>query len=631
MKFSPPSLSPFVARHLVVLTSLLIFLLHGLSVHRIGYLDQLDAWIYDARLVAYAPQTPDPNVVIVDIDQESLTTFGRWPWSHQTIADLITQLTKDQQVRIIGFNMVFPDAESPRADLALAEVARGQPVILGYYFSESQGEQTSGTLPPATLPSVLLNGQKLPVTEWSGYTANLPILMAATGQAGFFNLLSDNDGVIRAAPLLAQYQGNYYESLALALYRRYHAENGVLPPVTLNLFNNIVSGADETSTRLIPYRGKGGAQGGSFQYISAKEVLFGRLERQQLKDKVVLIGSSAPSLLDLHATPFGRGYPGVEVQANLFSTLLDGRVLYKSNYALAFDIAQLLLVGLLLIVLLPRLSALAAIVLSLGVMMGLWLMHDYLFISQRVVLPSAAAFALTLSAFLMHTSYGLFLEERRRRHLTRMFGSYVSPDWVRQMVSSSNDYSMQASNQVLTVMFCDMRGFTRLSQHLPPLQLQTLVNDIFTRLSLVIQASGGTIDKYMGDCVMAFWGAPEPQSDHAARAVRCAQELQAAIRAFNLQRDANTAEIVMGMGLHTGLMCVGDMGSTVRRSYTVIGDAVNLASRLEGLSKNYNTTLIVSAATKEAAESTHPHTWLWQDLGVTPISGSDQSIQIYTL
>jgi adenylate cyclase len=171
-----------------------------------------------------------------------------------------------------------------------------------------------------------------------------------------------------------------------------------------------------------------------------------------------------------------------------------------------------------------------------------------------------------------------------------------------------------------------MRGFTRLAGNLPPLALQALLNDIFNRLSHVIQTHDGTIDKYMGDCVMAFWGAPEPQNDHAARAVSCAQDLQSTIQTYNQTRAKAMPEVQMGIGIHTGLMCVGDMGSEIRRSYTVIGEAVNLASRLEGLCKTYNKHMIASAATKESAPNEH-----WQDLGLASIAGSDQPIHIFTL
>jgi adenylate cyclase len=318
------------------------------------------------------------------------------------------------------------------------------------------------------------------------------------------------------------------------------------------------------------------------------------------------------------------------VQANLVAGLIEGKALTRPDYALGFDIFQLAVIGCILLFVLPLLSALWAVALSIGLTILLWLLHHYLCTLASLSLPSASGFLLIISAFTLHASQGYFVEGQRRRRLTQLFGSYVSPKWVSRMASSGDDYSMQASNQVLTVMFCDMRGFTKLAGTMPPLALQALLNDIFNRLSYVIQAHGGTIDKYMGDCVMAFWGAPEAQIDHAPRALRCAVALQEAVANYNAEQRAGGVKVQMGIGIHTGLMCVGDMGSEIRRSYTVVGEAVNLASRLEGLCKTYNQALIVSAATKAAAVQ-NDFSGDWQDLGLAKVVGSDDPISIFTL
>lgn len=641
---------PFLLRHSALLLVIFAFSLHCLHAWRVPYLDRLDAWIYDARLVANAPRTLDPNVVIVDIDEPSLSAFGRWPWTRGTMAALVRQLTTQQQAAAIGFDIVFAEAENPTTDQALAYALQSQPVVLGYYFTSDRAGHISGALPAIALKRDAKDQRDFQITQWSGYGANLSELVEAAPQAGFFNAISDIDGVIRSAPLLAEFDGQYYESLALALYRRYLASkstSGMLPTMTPHFASNNEDyrhldairlsygkitqdiAVDSAVTKLIPYRGAGGPLGGSFAYISASDVLMDKLPNASLKGKVVLIGSSAPALEDLRVTPFDKSYPGVEVQANLVAGLIDGRSPTRPDYALGFDIFQLLVLGITLIAFLPSLSAIGAVTLSASLVTLLWLMHYLLFTQASLVLPSASSFALIFSAFTLHVSQGFFMEGQRHKRLTLLFGNYVSPKWVSRMVRSGDDYSMQASNQVLTVMFCDMRGFTQLSQTLPPLALQALLNNIFSRLSHIIQAHGGTIDKYMGDCVMAFWGAPEPQTDHAARAVRCAIDLQADIQNFNQNRAANTPEIKMGIGINTGLMCVGDMGSSVRRSYTVIGESVNLAARLESLCKTYNQALIVSAATKDAihSDSADAH---WQDLGLANVAGNDQPIHIFT-
>jgi adenylate cyclase len=648
---------PFLLRHLAVLLALLVFLLHAMHVWSVPYIGRLDAWIYDARLTANAPRTQSPHVAIVDIDEASLTAFGRWPWPRDTIAALSTRLTTQQQVAALGFDMVFSEPESPATDQAFAKALQNQPVVLGYYFTSDRQGHATGMLPAPAFKRAASDTRDFQITNWTGYGSNLIELADAAPHAGFFNAVSDIDGVIRSAPLLAEYRGQYYESMALALYRRYLTntqETGMsaLPAIApvfassdanyrhlrgLELRTSAITPrliadipVDESVLKLVPFRGAGGPSGGSFQYISAADILFGKLPPAALKGKVVLIGSSSPALSDVRVTPFDRVYPGVEVQANLVAGMIEGNPLTRPDYAMGFDIFQIALVGCVLILVLPMLSALSAVAVSLSLAGLLWIVHHYLFVTASLALPSASALLLIISAFTLHASQGYFVEGKRRKQLTQMFGNYVSPKWVSRMASSGDDYSMQASNQVLTVLFCDMRGFTKLAGTMPPLALQALLNDIFNRLSKVIQAHDGTIDKYMGDCVMAFWGAPEAQNDHAARAVRCGIAMQAAIASYNAERGKDDVLVQMGVGIHTGLMCVGDMGSEIRRSYTVVGEAVNLAARLEGLCKTYNQSFIVSAATKEAASQTG-FIGDWQSLGLAEVVGTDEPLLIFTL
>ncbi len=643
--------SQYLLHHLPLLLTLAAFLCHGLGIYRLPYIDRLDAWIYDARLTTHAPRTLHPHVVIVDIDEASLAAFGRWPWSRSTLAGLVQELTHHQHVAALGLDMVLAEAETPSADAALAKAISQQPVVLGYYFTSDRAAHRVGELPKPVLAIQQGGARDFQITSWTGYGANLPVFSQAAMQSGFINALSDDDGVIRSVPILAEYQGEYYESLALALYRRYRAENGLLPQINTTAQTNaqglmhpyidhvsLSTALSETAIPvddkvavLVPYRGQGGQGGGSFQYVSAKDILEKKLKNQELKDRVVIIGSSTPTLSDLRVTPMGKTYPGVEVHASIVAGLIDGTIASKPHYALGYELFQLCVLTLLLGVFLPRLTATGTLLLTGVLCFGLWLLHRTLHYQFALVLPMASGIAVCIAGFVIHTSYGFFQEGLRRQHLVKLFGSYVSPDWVQQMVRTQSSYSMQASNETLTVMFCDMRGFTRLAGQMAPLELQTLLNDIFNRLSHVIQAHGGTIDKYMGDCVMAFWGAPVAQHNHAARAVACAQGILDEVRLFNAARMDGTPEIKMGIGINTGLMCVGDMGSRIRRSYTVIGDAVNLASRLEGLCKAYRVNLIVSSHTQKAAiaQSDQRHSWI--DLGSATIEGFATPVHIYSL
>jgi len=376
---------------------------------------------------------------------------------------------------------------------------------------------------------------------------------------------------------------------------------------------------------LVPFRGTGGTNGGSFRYISASDVLAKRVAPGELKDKIVLVGTTAPGLLDLRVTPVGETYPGVETHANVISGFLDGKVFVKPDYAVGYEVLVLVLSGLTLAFALPMLSAPKAVATS-GAMVALLVgLNFWLYSAHGLVLPLATALVMALTAFALNMSYGYFVESRSKRELANLFGTYVPPELVDEMVKDPDSYSMKASAKELTVMFCDMRGFTKMSETMEPTKLQALLNSVFSRLTDLIRSNRGTIDKYMGDCVMAFWGAPVDTPDHAGLAVKTSLEMVGAVRQLNKEHvAAGLPEIGIGIGLNTGSMCVGDMGSHIRRSYTVIGDSVNLGSRLEGLSKTYGVDIVVSESTRKLAPD-----FAWQELDRVRVKGKDQAVAIF--
>jgi adenylate cyclase len=659
----------------ITLIPLLLGLLHATGVMRLGIIDRLDDNIYDARLRATMPSTLDERVVVVDIDEKSLAEIGRWPWGRNRVAELTDKLFDEHKVALLGVDVVFAEADESSGlkqlrllannelrdqtgfvervaqlqdtldyDSHLARSLAKRPIVLGYYFTSDRDGRKSGTLPAPAMSPAVLGGREVRITQWNGYGSNIDVLAKAAPRAGFFNMIpSDGDGLVRNVPMLARHNGQYYESLSLAIFRlltgspnilagfpeeRWVSERyGRLAKLMMQSDGRTVSiPVSEDVAVLVPYRGFGGPQGGSFRYVSAADILAGKVPIGSLKDKIMLLGTTAPGLVDLRVTPVGEAYPGVEVHANLISALLDDRVFIKPDYALGYEVLVLALSGLLLAIVLPSLSAPFAVLLSGGVMAALIGLNFALFSGGGLVLPLACSLLTAFAAFALNMSYGYFVESRSKRELAQLFGSYVAPELVVEMVKDPASYSMKALSKELTVMFCDMRGFTKLSETMDPLQLQELLNDVFSRLTDIIRANRGTIDKYMGDCVMAFWGAPVDLADHAALAVKASIEMANAVDALNAENQAKgLPEIGVGIGLNTGLMCVGDMGSVTRRSYTVIGDAVNLGSRLEGLSKTYGVTLVVSAATRKLAAA-----FAWQELDRVRVKGKQQAVSIYT-
>jgi len=267
-------------------------------------------------------------------------------------------------------------------------------------------------------------------------------------------------------------------------------------------------------------------------------------------------------------------------------------------------------------------KAVATSVVVLGALVGL---NFWLYLSVGLVLPLASALVMAVTAFALNMSFGYFVESKSKRDLANLFGTYVPPELVDEMVKDAASYNMKATTKEMTVMFCDMRGFTQMSETMDPTQLQALLNTVFSRLTDQIRGNRGTIDKYMGDCVMAFWGAPVDTPDHASLAVKTAFEMANAIRKLNEEhRSKGLPEIGVGIGLNTGTMCVGDMGSDIRRSYTVIGDSVNLGSRLEGLSKTYGVDIVVSESTRQLVSD-----FAWQELDKVRVKGKDNAVAIF--
>ena len=667
-------LSKHGSRIAVTLIPLVFALLHASAILPIQVLQRLDDIIYDARLRATMPRTTDERIVIVDIDEKSLAEVGRWPWARNRLADLANELYVRQKVAVLGFDIVFAEADESSGLKRLRQLAQGElrdqpgfaeklnqlqssldydavfassleqrPVVLGYYLTSDREGRTSGVLPAPVMDRESLQGRPIAFTSWSGYGSNIAQIAKAAPMAGFFNSITDTDGVVRSIPLVAEYQGQYYESLSLAMFRLLSGLPSVEPGFPRDrLVSRSYQGlesillrqgdkslsipVDDRVATLVPFRGEGGAAGGSYKYISASDLLAGKLAPETLKDKIVLIGTTAPGLLDLRVTPVGQTYPGVEAHANVISGLMDGKIFFRPDYAIGYEVVILVLSGLTLAFALPLLSATRAVVVSGVVIALLVALNFWLYLGAGLVLPLASALVMSLTAFALNMSYGYFVESRSKRELANLFGTYVPPELVDEMVKDPDSYSMKATNKELTVMFCDMRGFTRMSEGMEPTQLQELLNAVFSRLTDLIRANRGTIDKYMGDCVMAFWGAPVDTPNHAQLAVKTAIEMAAAVSKINEEhRAAGTPEIGIGIGLNTGTMCVGDMGSDIRRSYTVIGDSVNLGSRLEGLSKTYGVEIVVSEATRRLAPE-----FAWQELDKVRVKGKEQAVAIFT-
>ncbi len=660
----------YLPRYVLGLVILLVLLGHSARFYQIPFINHLDALIYDTKVRLTMPQSMDERVAILDIDEKSLAEQGRWPWGRDKLATLMNKLFDQYGVKLVGFDVVFaePDESSglksletlakkelkdapvfqsalkelrPQLDYdaRFAAAVKNRPVILGYYFSSKEGGVSSGAAPEPVFPAGTFSGRKIAFTQWVSFGANLAEFQQSAAGAGHFNPLVDpNDGISRRVPLLVEYKGQYYESLALAMVRNLLGN----PPITPGYPGNSPASyaamewldlkttgggvmripVDENAATLIPYRG----DQGSFPYISITDVLNDRIPKEKLAGRVIVVGTTAPGLMDLRATPVGAAYPGVEIHANLIAGMLDGAIKHKPPYILGADVLTVLIAGAVMAFLLPILSPLRATLVGIIVLLLLLSLNFGFWHVSNVVLPLANAMIAVVLLYAMNMSWGYFVESRTKRQLTGLFGQYVPPELVEEMSRDPENYSMAGRKAELTVLFSDVRGFTTISEGLEPDELATLMNEYLGAMTVVVRKHRGTLDKYIGDAIMAFWGAPVDDPEHAKNAVLTGLEMHVALHELNKNLMARGwPELKIGVGVNTGPMTVGDMGSPVRQSYTVMGDAVNLGSRLEGITKQYGVGFIVGESTRELLKKE----FVFRELDRVRVKGKEDPVGIY--
>ena len=640
------------------------FLTHEAEWLQSRLVQQMELFAYDARLRLFMPRTLDPRVVILDIDEKSLNAEGRWPWSRDKVALMVRQAFDKYGVRVLGFDVAFaePDPSSGLASLeALAQAERKDdseyqawlekarltldydrlfadeiskyPVVLGFFLGGKTDR--SGVLPPPTFVASALGepGWEFRHHLSTGFSGNIDQLLKQATAAGHLYPALDVDGVTRRVPMFMKFGDGFYEALSFAVTRTYlgnaAAKIQVRPPTAgTNLatipwveVGPIRIPLDENMAALVPYRGATGV----YRYISATDVIRGTLPVDELRDKIVIVGTSAQGLLDLRATPVREDFPGVEVHANLISGFLDQRIMHKPVEILAISVLTVLLLGLPLAVLLPRLSPIISTAAVGAILILLVAVNLYVWRSHELVLNLAAPLTMILVLYLLNMAWGFFMETRSRRLMSGLFGTYVPKELVAEMSKNPEEYSMRGESREMTVLFSDVRDFTSISEGLSPAGLRDMMNAYLTEMTETIQHTRGTIDKYIGDAIMAFWGAPLHDPDHAPNGVTAALDMQKRIRSLDPDfARRGWPALNIGVGLNCGTMNVGDMGSRFRRAYTVMGDAVNLASRLEGLTKEYGVGILVSENVIKAAPG-----FVYREVDKVAVKGRTEGVLIY--
>ncbi|MFP4487607.1 MAG: CHASE2 domain-containing protein, partial [Campylobacterales bacterium] len=563
------------------------------------------------------------DVAIVDIDERSLRDAGQWPWPRDRVAELIFNIASAEP-KAIGLDIVFAenDNSSPRKvlkelgyedymsipdnDETLAEVLAGTPTLTGYVFAlNDDGIEPGGT--PQSDAITIQRGKEDREFLLTPYRAilNIPLLQDSAQSTGFFNTIPDDDGVIRRVPLMMVYDDLVLPALSLEMIRYSEGEKKIYIDYDSTGVSSITLGSHNIPTDMygrMLVNFYGGAR--VFDYISASEILSGSVDSSRLKDKYILIGTSAAGLLDLRSTPFESVYPGVEVHATVIENIITDNYLYRPSWAVG---AELLVVGLLFILSFVAFYFTGATFGIIGVLVVSMLLSYGVFYSMfemGVVLSLAFPLLALLLSYIAATVINYIYETRQKEFIKAKFAKKVSPAVVEELINSDSGDILAGKEKYITIFFSDVRSFTSISEAMgSPKALIDLLNEYMTPMVDIVVEHKGTIDKFIGDAIMAYWNAPNDVKNHEDMALKASILQIKALKPLNEKLQAeNKPFIDIGIGLNSGNCTAGEMGSSGRADYTIIGDPVNLGSRLEGLCKPYGAKIILSEFTKAGLE-----------------------------
>ncbi|MEA2920981.1 MAG: adenylate cyclase [Bradyrhizobium sp.] len=613
-----------------------VALLVGLAALRIADLpaiEELRVRTFDTfQLIEPRVKTARP-VAIVDIDEASLARLGQWPWPRTRIADMVANLTKLGAV-VIAFDVIFsepdrlnPDAAAdtfrdldeatreklrslPSNDQVLADTMRRARVVLGESGLPSVIADLDKSLPVTGLAMLGEDPQAF-MFNLPGLLRNTPVLEKAAGGRGLLTINPERDGIVRRVPMIMRAQGAIMPSLSFEMLRVVTGTDTIfiksdkagIKSIAVKGFEIPTDRKGQLWVHFAPYDPS--------LYVSAVDLLEGRVAPEKIARKLVLIGTSAVGLNDIKTTPVSPAMPGVEIHAQVIEAALTKRLLSQPPYGALAEFGAALLLGILVIAFAPGFGPITLVAVG-GMFATLLVGTSWYFYSQHKQLIDFTYPLLSTTAIYLTLIFSSFVREQaQRRQIRSAFGQYLSPALIEQLAQSPEKLVLGGEEREMTVMFSDVRGFTTISEAYKhdPQGLTTLMNRFLTPLTNAILARKGTIDKYMGDAIMAFWNAPLDDAQHELNACEAALDMLTRIDELNEVRQIEAKEgghpyipINVGVGLNTGSCVVGNMGSDLRFDYSVLGDSVNLASRLEGQSKEYGFPIIVGSRTALAVK-----------------------------
>ncbi|MFY7842556.1 MAG: CHASE2 domain-containing protein [Rhabdochlamydiaceae bacterium] len=649
--FKEKSLPLFLGLGLVFLVSTLLFFTPKTILH---WVSSLENYTYDFIVrKSFKPLPKDTPITIVDIDDLSIKEAGRWPWPRKTFAALVEKIYKQGAV-VVAFDVTFPDKEpnmveeiekfNPQNPYLISSLESlkaafdydkifGQTLtlgesVLGTVFKD-YGESSAVLCKPLML---LEETEKdLAIYNYPNYLGNIDVLQKGAKSAGFINATPDKDGVLRWTPLIVRHQDALYPSLGFEAVRLYTLAKQVSLEKAIYGGRLVLEGihldklfipTDPSGRMLIPYRGGPF----TFSYVPAIDILMNKNDANLIKDKLIFIGSTASALGDNRPASIAPIFPGIEVHASVAASIMDQYFPFKPSWSHGVSLLLTLSLGLLFSLIFPFIRLMTLFILSFSVPVILVLSNHYLWRNHHLVLSTVLPILTIFILFVINVIYGYFIESKKGKAIKSIFGQYVPAPYLEKMLEQNNDFTLEGESKEMSVLFSDIRGFTSFSEKMNAGELKKFLNAYFTPLTEVIFKQKGTIDKYVGDLVMAFWGAPLEDPDHAYNAVKAGLEMQRSLKDFNKKLEGSGLPLVKnGVGVNTGIMNVGDMGSQFRKAYTVIGDSVNLASRLEGQTKFYHVDILVGKNTWEKTKER----FVYRKLDKIKVKGKKEATEIY--
>lgn len=604
------------------------------ATQKLSFIEILEDKLYDYRFKIRGPIKPPQDIVIAAIDEKSLERLGRWPWSRDKIAGLVNKLN-GAGASLIVFDVMFSEREINDRMLTDSINNAGNVIIPVVFDFLKDSKASHGGLDINAYQSIV-NPEvfdKCPVIPAKSVSVPIPEVSAAAMALGHINMLADGDGTLRWETMAIEYEGYLYPSIGLhaaSLYLGIPREK-----TAFSVCKGIVLGSkryiptDMHGRMLINYYGPSG----TFPYVSISDVLEDKIGNDVLEGKIVLIGATAKGIFDLRVTPFTAEMPGVEKHASVIASIIDGRFINAVSENVNLTI--LLLSGLLFSLLVSRYKALVASLITLAFCGTILLSGYLLFVQKGLWLNITYPLLNVIFIFITVTAYKYAVEEKYARRIRSMFSSYVTERVVNELIKNPGMARLGGERREITVLFSDVRGFTSFSEKHSPEDVVSILNEYLGEMTDIVFRWEGTLDKFIGDAILAFWNAPMRQDNHAELAVKCA--LNMVDRLEQLQRkwrDEGRPALDCGIGINTGEVIVGNIGAEGKKmDYTVIGDHVNLGSRIESLTRKYDVHIIISEYTlnrmrKQVEDGAMGHIYIG-GLEKVIVKGKENPVNLY--